>query len=74
LHDSQAKQKDSDDEMSDSDDDEDDDEDGGASGGEAPPVLHARQVAPGCGVNRMRCMPQRPGVVAAWGDNARVQV
>ena len=45
---------------------------GGEDGG--PPVLHARQVAPGCGINRVRCMPQRPGVVAAWGDSAQVQV
>lgn len=27
-----------------------------------------------CGLNRVRAMPQRPGVVAAWGEDGRVQV
>ena len=63
--------------MSDSDD-EDDEEDGetgeGGSSRGGPPVLHARQVAPGCGLNRLRACPQRPGLLATWGDNAQVQV
>lgn len=27
-----------------------------------------------CGLNRVRGMPQRPGVVGAWGEDGRVQV
>lgn len=67
-----------DDDMSNSDDDDEGDggdgeagEGGGSRGG--PPVLHARQVAPGCGVNRLRACPQRPGLLATWGDSAQVQ-
>lgn len=58
-----AKEDDSDDDMSDSDDDE-----------EGNPVMHLRQVALSCGVNRVRAMPQQPGVIAAWGDNGQVSV
>ena len=58
-----SKEDDSDDDMSDSDDDE-----------EGNPVMHLRQVALSCGVNRVRAMPQQPGVIAAWGDNGQVSV
>lgn len=54
---------DSDDDMSESDEDE-----------EGPPVMHLRQIGLSCGVNRVRAMPQQPGVVAAWGDNGQVSV
>lgn len=50
--------------MSDSDED---DEDGA-------PVMHLRQLALSCGVNRVRTMPQHPGIVASWGDNGQVSV
>ena len=33
-----------------------------------------RQVPTVCGLNRVRAMPQRPGMVAAWGEDGRVQV
>ncbi|CAL8471187.1 g10729 [Coccomyxa elongata] len=58
-----AKEDDSDDDMSDSNDDE-----------EGNPVMHLRQVALSCGVNRVRAMPQQPGVIAAWGDNGQVSI
>lgn len=57
------KEDDSGDDMSDSNDEE-----------EGNPVMHLRQVALSCGVNRVRAMPQQPGVVASWGDNGQVSV
>ena len=66
-----------DEDMSNSDDEEDEEEgevgEGGSSRG-GPPMLHARQVAPGFGLNRLRACPQRPGLLATWGDSAQVQV
>lgn len=54
---------------SDSDMDADDD-----SEDEDPARLHTVKVPTDSGLNRVRAMPQRPGVVAAWGENGRVQV
>jgi ribosome assembly protein RRB1 len=57
---------DSDDDMSDGSD---------AEGEEADDArLHVRKVAHTGGVNRVRAMPQRPGIVASWADTAQVQV
>lgn len=60
-HGSKARNED-DDDMSDSDDED------------APPQIHTNRVAHHGGVNRMRCMPQQPAVVASWGDTGLVQV
>ena len=60
-HGSKAK-ADDDDDMSDSDDED------------APPQIHTSRVAHYGGVNRLRCMPQQPAVVASWGDTGLVQV
>ena len=58
----QAVRDDSDEELSSSDEEED-----------APPVLHSRALTYSGGVNRLRAMPQRPGVLAAWADTGAVQ-
>lgn len=60
-HGSKARNED-DDDMSDSDDEG------------APPQIHTSRVAHYGGVNRLRCMPQQPAVVASWGDTGLVQV
>lgn len=60
-HGSKARDED-DDDMSDSDDEG------------APPQIHTSRVAHYGGVNRLRCMPQQPAVVASWGDSGLVQV
>ncbi len=60
-HGSKARNED-DDEMSDSDDED------------APPQIHTNRIAHHGGVNRLRCMPQQPAVVASWGDTGLVQV
>lgn len=59
-HGSKARNDDND--MSDSDDEN------------APPQIHTSRVAHYGGVNRLRCMPQQPAVVASWGDTGLVQV
>ena len=59
----QAAHEDSEDESSSSDEDDD-----------APPVLHLRALAHAGGVNRLRAMPQQPGIIAAWADTGAVQV
>lgn len=41
---------------------------------EEPPKLHVRQIQHNGGVNRIRAMPQQPGVVATWADNGQVSV
>ena len=41
---------------------------------EDPPVLHTRAVAHFGAVNRLRGMPQQPGVMASWSDGGLVQV
>lgn len=59
-----ALQDDSDDGLSsDSDDDEAD-----------RPTLASRRVALNAGVNRVRAMPQHPGIVAAWLDSGVVSI
>ncbi|KAL0022991.1 hypothetical protein WJX79_004044 [Trebouxia sp. C0005] len=60
-HGSKARNED-DDEMSDSDDED------------APPQIHTNRIAHHGGVNRLRCMPQQPAVVASWGDTGLVQI
>ena len=60
-HGSKARNGD-DDDMSDSEDED------------APPQIHTSRVAHYGGVNRLRCMPQQPAVVASWGDTGLVQV
>ena len=37
-------------------------------------VLNSRALAHAGGVNRLRAMPQQPGVIAAWADTGAVQV
>lgn len=65
---------DSDDESS-SEEDEDEDEDGmGGPAGAVKPSMQAQSVAHHGGVNRIRCMPQKPQMCATWGDTGRVQV
>ena len=61
-HGSKARNDDDDDEMSDSDDED------------APPQIHTNRIAHHGVVNRLRCMPQQPAVVASWGDTGLVQV
>lgn len=41
---------------------------------EDPPEMRVRRVEHAGGVNRVRCMPQRPNMVAVWGDGGRVSV
>ncbi|KAL3143451.1 hypothetical protein ABBQ38_002267 [Trebouxia sp. C0009 RCD-2024] len=60
-HGSKARNED-DDDMSDSDDED------------APPQIHTSRIAHYGGVNRLRCMPQQPAVVASWGDTGLVQI
>ena len=36
--------------------------------------LHYRRAKHLGGINRVRCMPQRPGIVASWSDRALVEV
>jgi len=59
---------------SESDEDMDEDEEGGARVKAGAPVLHLRQVAHSAGINRVRCCPQAPQIVASFSDNAHVQV
>ena len=61
-HGKQAGAEDSDDDLSASDEDED------------PPQLHIVKVAHHGGVNRVRSMPQEPGIIGTWGDTGLVQV
>ena len=58
----QAPREDSDNDMSSTDEEDD-----------APPALHSRALAHAGGVNRLRAMPQAPGVLAAWADSGAVQ-
>ena len=37
-------------------------------------VMHYRKVRHFTGVNRIRSMPQKPTMVAAWGERGNVQV
>ena len=61
----QAARDDSEDDLSDDDSDADE---------EGAPVMHLRQVSQPCGINRVRAMPQQSSIIAAWGEDARVQV
>lgn len=54
--------------------DEDDDDMSDSDDEGAPPQIHTSRVAHYGGVNRLRCMPQQPAVVASWGDTGLVQV
>lgn len=38
-----------------------------------PPLLQHRRIRHFTGVNRIRGMPQKPGIVAAWGERGNVQ-
>jgi hypothetical protein len=49
--------------MSDSDDEEN-----------SPPILHVRTLSLTAGANRLKCMPQKAGVVAVWEDSGNVKV
>lgn len=53
-------------------DDEDDDE--SDSDEECEAVLEVKEVAHPGGVNRIRCMPQAPHIVATWADTGKVHV
>jgi hypothetical protein len=33
-----------------------------------------RLITQTCGINRVRCCPQRSGLVAVWGDNGSVRL
>ena len=61
----------SDEEESSSESDSDDEDGGGAS---QPMRFRCKQVPHRGGVNRVRSMPQRPGVLASWSDAGVVQV
>jgi hypothetical protein len=37
-------------------------------------MFHSRTVAHKAAVNRLRCMPQQPGIVATWGENSVVSI
>eukprot|EP00955_Chlamydomonas_euryale_P087831 364326-Chlamydomonas_euryale.AAC.22 len=73
-HGKKAKKGDEDDEDEDDDDMSSSDDESVAddNGGEPPPKMHYRMVNHGCGVNRVRSCPQRPSLVAVWGDNGQV--
>ena len=58
-----ADEEEEDEEMSDSDDEEN-----------SPPVLHVRTLSLTAAANRIRSMPQKPGVVAVWEDSGHVKV
>ena len=49
-------------------DDSDEEEEGG------PPVMHVRTLNLTNGVNSIRGMPQKPGIVAVWEDAGQVKV
>lgn len=51
------------------DESDDEEEDGGAG-----KLLRTRFIKHHGGVNRTRCMPQKSGIVATWGDSGFVQV
>ena len=61
-HGKQAGAEESDDDLDVSDEDED------------PPQLHIVKVAHHGGINRVRSMPQEPGIIGTWGDTGLVQV
>lgn len=57
--------------------DSDDDDDGLSSDSDDEsdaPTLAARRVRVNAGVNRVRAMPQHPGIVAAWLDSGVVSI
>ena len=64
-HGKKAKVDDEDEDMSDSDEDQED---------FSPPVLHMHMFSLSHGTNRIRCMPQKPGIVAVWEDSGSVKV
>ena len=39
-----------------------------------PLAATARLVQQSSGINRLRAMPQRPGVLASWHDNKQVRI
>lgn len=39
-----------------------------------PPLFHVRMIAHNGAVNRLKSMPQRPGVVSVWGDTGLVKI
>lgn len=41
---------------------------------EPPARMHYRLIAQSSGINRLRAMPQRPGVLAVWHDNRQVRI
>eukprot|EP00878_Enallax_costatus_P033373 GHUV01036797.1.p1 GENE.GHUV01036797.1~~GHUV01036797.1.p1 ORF type:complete len:463 (+),score=125.34 GHUV01036797.1:104-1492(+) len=41
---------------------------------EPPAKMHHRLVGQSCAINRVRCCPQQPGVVALWCDNGSVRL
>jgi len=61
MHKTRNDDRDSDEEWSDDENALDDD-----------PVLESRSVKHTGGVNRVRSMPQKPGIVASWADTGRV--
>jgi hypothetical protein len=36
--------------------------------------FHCRTIGQKAAVNRLRCMPQQPGIVAVWGENSVVSM
>lgn len=56
------------------DQDSDDDDMSESDGEEEPPQMHMRSYAHNGGVNRVRCMPQQPTLVATWAEFGQVQV
>mmetsp|Transcript_16703 Transcript_16703/g.30245 ORF Transcript_16703/g.30245 Transcript_16703/m.30245 type:complete len:476 (-) Transcript_16703:307-1734(-) len=76
-HGKKAAGKENADSESEGSDDEDEDmnsEEEESNNGEPPAKFHCRLVNHQGGINRIRSMPQRPGVVAIWGDTSRVTV
>eukprot|EP00803_Ostreobium_quekettii_P009957 evm.model.scf_285EXC.1 EVM.evm.TU.scf_285EXC.1 scf_285EXC:4320-9246(-) len=77
---SSIQESDSDAEEEQDDDDDGDDEKMGEAGstdtaaGKVETQLHYRRVRHAGGINRVRSMPQRPGIVAGWSDRGVVEV
>lgn len=53
---------------------EEDDDDSGSEAADATARLHHRSLAWPAPINRVRCMPQQPGIVAVMDESAQASV
>jgi hypothetical protein len=56
------------------DDEEEEDDDDADEPTQETARFHSRSIAQKAAVNRLRCMPQQPGIVAVWGDDSVVSI